>query len=275
MGQASDTTVPMKSEPRRWLGVGTAILLLLFLSEGLACILANSQTSDEAVHLAAGYSYLARRDFRLNPEHPPFIKELAALPVYLWHRVAFDPEPALWDSANEWLIGRDFLYRSPVPADQILMLARIPNLVLGAALIGVIGLWAYRLWGCAAAFLGMALAVLEPNLVAHASLVTTDTGATFFTFLTVYLLWEYMACPSWCLLLSIGTSVGLALASKYSAILVPGLLVLILVRYALFGASTPFPWMSRLGPSASLGLRLLAAILCCLVIAGLASLYSP
>jgi 4-amino-4-deoxy-L-arabinose transferase-like glycosyltransferase len=37
----------------------------------------------------------------------------------------------------------------------------------------------------------MALGYLEPNLVAHSSLVTTDMGLTLFIVLTVYLLWEY------------------------------------------------------------------------------------
>ena len=33
--------------------------------------------------LPAGYSYLHWDDYRLNPEHPPLVKKLAALPL-LW-----------------------------------------------------------------------------------------------------------------------------------------------------------------------------------------------
>jgi hypothetical protein len=36
-----------------------------------------SDTSDEAVHLASGYSYWQTRDFRMNPEHPPLAKLFA------------------------------------------------------------------------------------------------------------------------------------------------------------------------------------------------------
>ena len=43
--------------------------------------------------------------------------------------------------------------------------------------------------------LAMALASLEPNFVAHSSLVTTDIGVTLFIFLTVYLFWEYVNRP--------------------------------------------------------------------------------
>jgi 4-amino-4-deoxy-L-arabinose transferase-like glycosyltransferase len=46
----------------------------------------SSQTSDEAVHLSAGYTYWRWQDYRLNPEHPPLVKRLAALPL-LWSAV--------------------------------------------------------------------------------------------------------------------------------------------------------------------------------------------
>ena len=128
-----------EAQRRRLAGLLAGLLLALFLAEGLAFISASSQTSDEAVHLTAGYSYLARRDFRLNPEHPPFIKEISALPVALIYRIPFQPDPNLWDRAEEWRIGQDFLYRSPVEGDRILAAGRIPNLLLGVSLVGLAG----------------------------------------------------------------------------------------------------------------------------------------
>ncbi len=221
--------------------IAAGLLLILFLAEGLAFISANSQTSDEAVHLAAGYSYLARHDFRLNPEHPPLIKEISGLPVYLFLRIPFEPDPVLWKRAEEWRIGRDFLYGSPVSGDRILAVGRLPNLLLGALLVGLAGWWAYRLWGKPAALVALALAALEPNLIAHSSLVTTDLGGTLFTFLAVYLLWEYVTAPSWPLLLGIGAASGLALASKYSAVALGGILAILAVVHILLGGSVTLP----------------------------------
>ncbi len=40
-----------------------------------------SPTYDEVAFLPAGYSYLHWKDYRLNPEHPPLVKMLAALPL--------------------------------------------------------------------------------------------------------------------------------------------------------------------------------------------------
>src|SRR5438093_10626779 len=105
--------------------VGLFLCVVAFLVQGYLFIDANSQTFDEAAHIAAGYSYIAKGDFRLNVEHSPLSKELAGLAVYLRFHVPFDPKPELWQKADEWMIGRDFLYRSWVPEGRILRIARL------------------------------------------------------------------------------------------------------------------------------------------------------
>jgi hypothetical protein len=207
--------------------LGAVFLLLLFVAQGIFFIRANSQTIDEAAHLAAGYSYLATRDFRLNPEHPPLIKELLALPLFLGYGVPFHPDPQHWNKGDSYAVGRDFLYKSMLPADRMLTVSRLPNLFLGGVLLALIGWWAYRLWGRHAATLAMFLASLEPNLIAHSSLVTTDMGVTLFIFLTIYLFWEYVNLPIWRLLTGSGISTGMALVSKFSAILLIPMIALI------------------------------------------------
>jgi 4-amino-4-deoxy-L-arabinose transferase-like glycosyltransferase len=206
---------------------GAIFLLLLFVAQGVFFIRANSQTIDEAAHLAAGYSYLATRDFRLDPEHPPLIKQLQALPLFLVHRLPFNPDPRLWRDADSYCSGQDFLYKSIIPADQILAWSRLPNLFLGTLLLALIGWWAYRLWGRLAALLAMALASFEPSLVAHSSLVTTDVGVTLFFFLAVYLLWEYVNSPTWARLVATGVCMGMAVVSKYSGLLLIPIVIMI------------------------------------------------
>ncbi len=223
----------------RWFLFVALLLLLAFLAQGLAFLAANSQTSDEAVHLVAGYSYLTTRDFRLNPEHPPFIKELAALAVYLWHGLPFEPDPKLWEMPEQWFLGQHFLYDSPVSADSILLVARLPNLLLGMVLVALVGWWAYRLWGPWAGLLAMALAAFEPNFVANACLVTTDLGITLFVFLTVYLTWEHVRSPSRWTLLGAGAAMGLALVTKFSAMTLPLTMVAVIAGVLWCGDSLP------------------------------------
>ena len=219
--------------------VGALFLLLVFGAQGILFIRANSQTIDEAAHLAAGYSYLATGDFRLNPEHPPLIKEFVALPLFLGYGLPFNPDPHQWNKEDAYAIGRHFLYKSTLPADRILALSRLPNLLLGGVLLALIGWWAYRLWGRRAAMLAMFLASLEPNLVAHSSLVTTDMGVTLFIFLTIYLFWEYVNLPTWTLLTGSGISTGMALVSKFSAFLVIPMIALI-VAVSIFLRNGPY-----------------------------------
>jgi hypothetical protein len=208
--------------------IGLFLCVVAFLVQGYGFIEANSQTFDEAAHIAAGYSYITKGDFRLNKEHPPLSKELAGLAIYFRYHLPFDPKPELWQKADEWMIGRDFLYHSSVPAEGILRVARWPNLFLGAVLVALVGWWSYRLWGEWPALLAGGLAAFDPNLIANAGLVTTDLPITFFIFLTVYLLWEYQVRPSTGRLLAVGIAAGLTLATKFT-----GLLVLVIVA-ALF-----------------------------------------
>lgn len=207
--------------------IGALFLLIAFFAQGIFFIRANSQTIDEAMHIAAGYSYLATRDFRIEPQNPPLIKELLALPVLMAYRLPFRPDPQHWRDADGYLIGRDLLYQSKPTADQILTLSRFPNLFLGGGLVVLTGWWAYRLWGSRAGLLSMALASFEPNLVAHSSLVTTDIGVTLFIFLTVYLFWEYLNQSTWTFLVGTGISTGMALVVKYSAAMVIPIIVLV------------------------------------------------
>ena len=214
-------------------------LLLVFVAQGILFIRANSQTIDEAMHLAAGYSYLAKKDFRIEPQNPPLIKELLALPIFLTYRLPFNPDPQHWRDADGYLIGRDLLYNSTPSADRMLALTRFPNLFLGTILVALIAWWAYRLWGNRAAMLAMALASLEPNFVAHSSLVTTDIGVSLLIFLTIYLFWEYMNQPTWGLLVATGIAAGMALLAKFSAVLVVPMIALI-VAVSLLTGSEPY-----------------------------------
>jgi hypothetical protein len=211
--------------------IGSAILLLCFLFQGIFFIRANAPTYDEAMHLASGYSYLATGDFRLEPQNPPLLKQYLALPLFLIQRLPFRTDTQHWRDGMDFFVGQNFLYYSPLSADQMLLLARLPNLLLGALLIVLVGWWAFRLWSAKAAILAMVLACFDPNWVAHSSLVTTDMGATLFVVLTIYLLWEYFRAPAYWLLAVAGVSLGAALVSKFSAIvLIPIVGLIIALR---------------------------------------------
>lgn len=253
-------------------------LLALLLLQGLIFIGESSQTSDEAAHLAAGYSYLTTGDFRLNPEHPPLIKEWAALPL-LPLELAFPGGP-LWEQAEEWNIGRLFVHENRLPNDTLLLLGRLPILALSLLLGWFLFRWGRALFGARAALLGLALYVLDPNVVAHSSLVTTDLGVTLFMFLTVYALWGWTERPSPRRLALCGAMAGGAIASKFTSLwLAPILAALLLGLLVLRAPVPPLPWKEGAGddraplPRRAAGLALAALCMAAISFVVLAASY--
>ncbi len=57
-----------------------ALLLLMAILAGGAAR-RESVTIDEIAHVGAGVSYLQKLDYRMNEEHPPLAKVLAAIPL--------------------------------------------------------------------------------------------------------------------------------------------------------------------------------------------------
>jgi hypothetical protein len=89
--------------------------------------------------------------------------------------------------------------------------------------------------------MALILYTLEPNLLAHARLVTTDFGVTCFVFGTAYFLWRTARTLN---VANLGGLIGfftLAQISKFSAVLLgPIVLVCLAVR-----AGHPRPWPTR------------------------------
>jgi hypothetical protein len=68
---------------RRLLEGGIVVLFCAVFAASVVSFARNSTaTFDEIAHLSAGYAYLRWDDYRLNPEHPPLVKKLAALPWF-------------------------------------------------------------------------------------------------------------------------------------------------------------------------------------------------
>jgi hypothetical protein len=216
--------------------------IVAYVAQGLNAIDASSQTFDEAVHLAAGYSYWKTGDFRLNVEDPPLSKLIQSFPL-LFLDLPFDPDPQLWQRADEWLIGKWFLYESPVPAWKLLACSRIANLFLGVCLLLLIGRWVYRTGVVGPGYLLFFMLVAsDQNLVAIGSQLSSDMALAFFSTLTFYCLWEYQRSYRRGWLVALGISVGLTLGSKFSALFVVCALVgTVVLRYWFGGVRFALP----------------------------------
>jgi hypothetical protein len=197
-------------------------LLLAFWLQMFLALPKLSATVDEVAHLPAGYTYWATRDFRLNPEHPPLAKLIAAAPL-----LALKPHLDLswpeWKSSEEAIFGYGFLYTNN--ADRLLFWGRLPMMFLATLGGLVVFLWARDLFGRAAGLFALAMFAFSPNLLAHGMLVTTDVPVAVFMLLALYLFWKHGERPSVLTSILFGLATGAAMASKFSGVILPPILV--------------------------------------------------
>jgi hypothetical protein len=206
----------------RHLYVAGAMLALMF-GLGISSMAGNSAIVDEVAHIPAAYSYLHYGDYRLNPEHPPLIKDLAGLPLQFMHLKFPDNRPAWTDKVNgQWEAGWDFLYHLGNDADAMLLWARLPIVVLAVGFGASLYWFCRRRWGTAVALMTLFFYCLSPNLLAHSTVVTTDLGASVFIFLAIATFARFTDKPHWdnVLLLSLALA-GAQLAKFSSALLYP------------------------------------------------------
>jgi hypothetical protein len=105
--------------------------------------------------------------------------------------------------------------------------ARLPSVLWLAALLLAVFLGARRLVSERAAQLATTACALDPNLMAHASLVTVDALYALATLLALLLGLAFARHPTYARAAAVGLALGLAFATKFSAfLLLPGLLFL-------------------------------------------------
>ncbi len=216
---------------KMWLPAAVAALLVVLSIELIIPARRQSASFDEGCHTFAGYSSWVRGDFGLNPEHPPLVKLLAALPLLRDH-VAYPNLPPVFFKYACFMGAGQFLY-SNHNAESMLFRARMAAATLTIAAALIVFAAAYEMFGPMVGLLALVLFVFEPNLIAHGSFVTTDMGASLFLFAAVFAFYRYVKKPSALRLLFTGVVAGLALAAKHSGILwVPIFCLLALVEIA-------------------------------------------
>lgn len=205
--------------------IAASLLLLMFLLAFFSMV-KDANTMDELAHTPAGYSYIVKQDMRLNPEHPPLLKDLAGLSVWLGAKISNEPiyfpdQIKAWkeDLNGQWEFGREFLFRNNNNADKIVLLARLPMILITLLLGFYVFKWTRELYGNAAGLISLSLYSLSPTFLAHGRLVTTDVGAAAAFFISIYYLITWIKKPNRKNLVFAGIAFGLALLTKFSLVL--------------------------------------------------------
>ncbi len=210
--------------------LGVMFITMFYSSKG------DSAIVDEIAHIPSGYSYITTGDYRLNPEHPPLIKDLAAVPLlFLNLKFPYDYWKAnLPVINNQWQMGWKFIYETAGnDPSKILEAAHIPMMLLSLTLGLLVFIWAKKLFGVKAGLFALVLYAFDASIIAHSRFVTTDLGISFALFLNLFSLFYFLEKPTKKRMFLTAVTFFIALVTKFSvAILGPVYIIIFLMLLA-------------------------------------------
>jgi len=221
---------------RIWL---VAAMLLFFSVMSLSAITTTSATFDEVQNFGIGkYLLLTQRwDVMGSIVHPPIGFYLTSLPLLF-----VKDNDSLWQYEEQkrdlfFLGGVDVvrgqgLLSAPENAnDRLLISIRLTVLVLALVLGWYIYLLSREFYGESGAILSLALYTFCPNMLAYSGIATQDLPLAAFSFLAAYQYWQFLQHQSLAKALIAGSVLGLAIATKFTALLLVPFLLLAYVIY--------------------------------------------
>jgi len=197
------------------------LLLLLFFARGATTIPRLSLTADEPAFLGPGYAYLKTGDLRLEAAaaHPPLLFILTAAPLLLQPVPNVTTLPG-WAEGDLSMFARAFVTNLGDGLEAATFAARLPILLLSLLGAALVLRWAADWFGALPSLTALTLFIFDPNIMAHATLATTDLGLAVFGFASAYLLLRLLRQDpkkrSRGLLLAAGLTLGLTLGAKSS-----------------------------------------------------------
>ena len=188
-----------------------ALLVLVFLTLAILGLRHLSLTWDEPHHLRYGDNILVGNSDRFDDSKMPV-------------------------SAANAMPGKIALRLAPGPLSDLLAsptAARWVTIAAAALLAFLVFRWARELYGVEAGLFALALYVLDPNVIAHSRLITTDLYAAFAVTATCYAFWHFCREPGWRTGMITAVALAASQVAKYFCVLLyPVLAVLALVYWA-------------------------------------------
>src|SRR3989344_1925376 len=137
----------------------SALIVLVAIVLAITSLWDDSFIVDEIPHVGAGYSYITKGDFRLNPEHPPLAKDIAGLALSLLSidQSAFSTRYWTTDVNGQWNFGRTLIYNPANNVDAITRTAKTTMLLFFVLSAVLIYWWTREKYGEKAAFIATLL----------------------------------------------------------------------------------------------------------------------
>jgi hypothetical protein len=251
---------PITQNYGNWIASVLILLVLLaaFVTACLGSISYMSSTEDEPRHLIRGIMLLETGDYRLNRHHPPFANVMNALPLLFIGDLRLpSTRSEAWERADTEGLAKT-LYslngdHRHVTA-HILNPARFVTVAFAAMTLAILFIVIKSDWGIVAASTFLFLCTLEPNMIAHSSLVTTDAWVALLIFATTYALYRYAKTLKKSHLGAFLILSFISLLTKYSSIPVAFLWLVLLAVIRIKNTSAAYPFMKRFIHAARLSL---------------------
>lgn len=218
-----------------------SILLIIFSVQSISWIISSSATFDEVQYFGMGKYLLLNQkwDVMGSIMSPPLANYINSIPLMF-----VNEDKSLWDYKNA---VRDLAFLSAVDAvrgqgmlsadynrdDRMLILSRMTTLALSLFLGFLVYRFSCELYGESAGLMSLFLFTFCPNMLAHSGLITTDMPFTTFSFLSVYTFRRFLSSQTYTTAVLAGISLGCALATKFTAMLLIPFLLLVYTAYLL------------------------------------------
>jgi hypothetical protein len=211
----------------------------------------HSVTVVEFAHLPAGLAAWQRHSLGIYRVCGPVSKFLYALPSYLAGVRVDYPESFDSDiqSRREWELGQIFQKQNKTKYHAIYRLSRLfPILItiLGGCLVCE---WSTRLFGIWPGFVSLCLWSWMPPVLAHGSLVTSDMLSAVILIMAARSFWGFLIRPNMLTAVPAGIILGLAVATKFTLLILYPCWLLLLIGRVLKQRDTSVVGRGQASPS--------------------------
>jgi len=179
-------------------------VLLLFFVFNAFSVRGRDMTIDESRHYKYGMNILNGDSTRFDDSKMP-VSAWNALPAKI---AEYLPDGVLKAYLSKYIIAR--------------LMTAIFSMIAGF----VVFVWARKLYGFIPALFSLGLYTLDPNIIAHSQLTTTDVYVMGMILISSFWLWKFAKSRKWQDGLTLSVMLGMAQLTKYTA----------LALYPLFGA---------------------------------------
>lgn len=185
----------------------------IFVWLSVSSAMRESLTYDEIVHIQEGKNAWIKREFLIDTNNPPLIRELAVLPLLFTGNM---PRRDTYPNVDA------------LPARLVIV---VLALFLGYGIFRV----TKKYFGIGSALFATTLYAFEPTMLGVNHLVTQDLGSALFFFLGYMSLIIMIRTPSWKTFIFHGVCIGLLATTKITLLAYYAFSALIIVAYMLHG----------------------------------------